>query len=177
MYVYRFSGELRLLTLWCWNNFRVVIIIQINLINFAIDFISNKKQFIISNYCIMKESKFSFEKLEVWQEARKLVSEIYKLVRNFPNEEKYALGDQIRRSIVSVPSNIAEGSGRGSLKEQIHFVEIAYGSLMEAYCQLQVASDLNFIQENDLSSIKPRISSISSMLIGLRASLRKRLTP
>jgi four helix bundle protein len=125
----------------------------------------------------MKDSKFSFEKLKVWQESRKLVGEIYNLVRKFPSEEKYALGDQIRRAIVSVPSNIAEGSGRGSLKEQIHFVEIAYGSLMEAYCQLQVAADLNFIQETDLETIKPRISSISSMLIGLRASLRKRLNP
>ena len=125
----------------------------------------------------MKDSKFSFEKLKVWQESRKLVGEIYNLVRKFPSEEKYALGDQIRRAIVSVPSNIAEGSGRGSLKEQIHFVEIAYGSLMETYCQLQVAADLNFIQETDLETIKPRISSISSMLIGLRASLRKRLSP
>ena len=89
----------------------------------------------------MNESKFSFEKLEVWQETRKLVSEIYRLVSKFPKEEKYALSDQIRRAIVSVPSNIAEGTGRGSLKEQIHFVEIAFGSLMEAYCQLQLASD------------------------------------
>jgi four helix bundle protein len=123
----------------------------------------------------MNESKFSFEKLEVWQETRKLVSEIYRLVSKFPKEEKYALSDQIRRAIVSVPSNIAEGTGRGSLKEQIHFVEIAYGSLMEAYCQLQLASDLRFIQEEDLANIKPRISSISNMLIGLRASIRKRL--
>ena len=123
----------------------------------------------------MNESKFSFEKLEVWQETRKLVSEIYRLVGKFPKEEKYALSDQIRRAIVSVPSNIAEGTGRGSLKEQIHFVEIAFGSLMEAYCQLQLASDLRFIQEEDLANIKPRISSISNMLIGLRASIRKRL--
>lgn len=123
----------------------------------------------------MNESKFSFEKLEVWQETRKLVSEIYRLVSKFPKEEKYALSDQIRRAIVSVPSNIAEGTGRGSLKEQIHFVEIAYSSLMEAYCQLQLASDLRFIQEEDLANIKPRISSISNMLIGLRASIRKRL--
>ena len=124
----------------------------------------------------MKESKFSFENLKVWQEARRLVSETYTLVRKFPKEEKYALGDQIRRAIVSVPSNIAEGSGRGSLKEQIHFIEIAYGSLMETYCQLQVASDLSFIQEADLANIKPKISSIANMLTGLRASLRKRLS-
>ena len=124
----------------------------------------------------MKETEFSFEKLKVWQTSKELVSEIYKLVRKFPNEEKYALGDQMRRAVVSIPSNIAEGSGRGSLKEQIHFIEIAYGSLMEAYCQLQVACDLSFIQEADLANIKPKISSIANMLTGLRASLRKRLS-
>lgn len=123
----------------------------------------------------MKESNFSFENLKVWQESRKLVCETYTLVRKFPKEEKYALGDQIRRAVTSIPSNIAEGSGRGSLKEQIHFIEIACGSLMEAYCQLQVACDLNFIQEADLANIKPKISSIANMLTGLRASLRKRL--
>jgi len=124
----------------------------------------------------MKESTFSFENLKVWQESRKLVCETYTLVRKFPKEEKYALGDQIRRAVTSIPSNIAEGSGRGSLKEQIHFVEIAYGSLMEAYCQLHVACDLSFIQEADLANIKPKISSIANMLTGLRASLRKRLS-
>ena len=124
----------------------------------------------------MKESKFSFENLEVWQTARKLVGEVYILVRKFPNEEKYALGDQIRRAVISVPSNIAEGSGRGSLKEKIHFIEIAYGSLMEVYCQLQLACDLCFIKEADFATIKPIITSISCMLVGLRASIRKRLT-
>ena len=125
----------------------------------------------------MKETEFSFENLKVWQASRGLVSEIYKLVRKFPNEEKYALGDQMRRAVVSVPSNIAEGSGRGSLKEQIHFIEIAYGSLLEVYCQLHLALDLNFIQEADFVNAKTKISSISRMLTGLRASLRKRLTP
>ena len=98
----------------------------------------------------MLETKFSFERLEVWQEARKLVVDAYNLVRKFPKEERYALGDQIRRAVVSIPSNIAEGSGRVSLKEKMHFVEIAYGSLMEVYCQLQIAVDLKFIDEIEL---------------------------
>ena len=76
----------------------------------------------------MVETKFSFEKLAVWQEARELVVECYSLVSKFPKEEKYALGDQIRRAVVSIASNIAEGSGRVSLKEKMHFIEIAYGS-------------------------------------------------
>lgn len=125
----------------------------------------------------MVETKFSFEKLAVWQEARELVVECYSLVSKFPKEEKYALGDQIRRAVVSIASNIAEGSGRVSLKEKMHFIEIAYGSLMEVYCQLQIASDLKFINETGFENIKPRFSLISSMLTGLRSSFQKRLTP
>ena len=87
---------------------------------------------------------YSFEKLKVWQEAKKLVVDVYHLLDNFPKFEKYALCDQIRRAIVSVPSNIAEGSGRRSLKEQIHFLEISYGSLMETYNQLRIAIDLTY---------------------------------
>ena len=85
--------------------------------------------------------------------------------------------DQMIQAARSCKQNIAEGSGRGSLKEQIHFIEIAYGSLLEVYCQLHLALDLNFIQEADFVNAKTKISSISSMLTGLRASLRKRLTP
>lgn len=65
---------------------------------------------------------YSFETLNAWQEARKLVVSVYQLLDGFPKFEKYALCDQIRRSIVSVPSNLAEGSGRMSLREQIHFI-------------------------------------------------------
>ena len=83
--------------------------------------------------------KYSFETLTAWQESRKLVVAVYKLLDQFPSFENYALCDQIRRAIVSVPSNIAEGSGRTSLREQIHFIEISYGSLMEAYNQLIIA--------------------------------------
>ena len=64
---------------------------------------------------------YSFEKLKVWQEAKKLVVDVYHLLDSFPKFERYALCDQIRRAMVSVPSSIAEGSGRGSLNEQIHF--------------------------------------------------------
>ena len=124
---------------------------------------------------IMLETKFSFERLEVWQEARKLVVDAYNLVRKFPKEERYALRDQIRRAVVSIPSNIAEGSGRVSLKEKMHFVEIAYGSLMEVYCQLQIAVDLKFIDEIELEKIRTRFSLISSMLTGLRSAFQKRL--
>jgi len=111
--------------------------------------------------------EYSFEKLTVWQEAKKLVVEVYHLLDSFPKFEKYALCDQIRRAIVSVPSNIAEGSGRKSLKEQIHFLEIAYGSLMETYNQLLIAIDLAYISKESVEAIKPSIDAVAKMINAL----------
>ena len=71
--------------------------------------------------------EYSFEKLLVYQTARKLVKDVYILIQRFPTEERFALCDQVRRAIISVPSNIAEQSGRTSYKERIHFLDIAYG--------------------------------------------------
>jgi len=118
---------------------------------------------------------YSFEKLNVWQEAKKLVIDVYHLLDEFPKFEKYALCDQIRRAIVSVPSNIAEGSGRKSLKEQIRFLEISYGSLMETYNQLLIAIDLTYITEESVEAIKPRIDSVAKMINGLSKSYSDKL--
>ena len=118
---------------------------------------------------------YAFENLNAWKESRKLVVSVYQLLDGFPKFEKYALCDQIRRSIVSVPSNLAEGSGRISIKEQLHFYEIAYGSLMEAYNQLILAADLNYIEEVNLNDLRPQIDSVARMLNGLRTSLLKKL--
>lgn len=119
--------------------------------------------------------EYSFEKLNVWKEAKKLVVDVYHLLDSFPIFEKYALCDQIRRAIVSVPSNIAEGSGRKSLKEQIHFLEIAYGSLMETYNQLLIAIDLTYITEESVEAIKPSIDAVAKMINGLRISFAEKL--
>ena len=113
--------------------------------------------------------------VNAWQEARKLVVSVYRLLDSFPKFEKYALCDQIRRAIVSVPSNLAEGSGRSSLKEQIHFIEISYGSLMEAYNQLIIAADLKYIDEQSLESLKPDIDTVAKLLNGLRSSYSRKL--
>ncbi|MBQ3787197.1 MAG: four helix bundle protein [Bacteroidales bacterium] len=118
---------------------------------------------------------YSFEKLKVWQEAKKLVIDVYHLLDGFPRFEKFALCDQIRRAIVSVPSNIAEGSGRRSLKEQIHFLEIAYGSLMETYNQLLIAIDLTYITEECVEAIKPSIDAVAKMINGLSNSYEEKL--
>lgn len=118
---------------------------------------------------------YSFQKLNVWQEAKKLVVEVYHLLDSFPKFENYALCDQIRRAIVSVPSNIAEGSGRKSLKEQVRFFEISYGSLMEAYNQLLIAIDLTYITEDSVNAIKPSIDSVAKMINGLSSSYSQKL--
>lgn len=114
--------------------------------------------------------EFSFEGLEVYQAARLLVRDVYRLQQKFPKTEIYALGDQIRRSASSVTSNIAEGSGRNSNKEKVHFIEIAYGSLMEAFSQLQIAQDLGYLTEQDIDTIRPQFISVAKMLSGLRKS-------
>ena len=85
----------------------------------------------------------------------------------------YALSDQLRRSVVSVSSNIAEGSGRFSNKEKIHFVEIDYGYLTETLCQLDIARDLNYINDKEFEYEKERIDVIGKQLSGLRASFQK----
>ena len=114
------------------------------------------------------EHIFSFEKLLVWQESRELVKDVYGLLKNFPREENYSLCDQIRKSVISVSSNIAEGTGRLSPKEKIRFVEIAFGSLMECYCQFLLAYDLGYINDVEIGRIKNKIKIISKLLSGLR---------
>ena len=119
---------------------------------------------------------YNFERLEVWHVSRKLVTTVYQLLRSFPAEERYALCDQIRRVAISIPSNIAEGGSRTSSKEQMHFMEIAYGSLMELYCQLIIATDLGYLQkeQTDLAEANKLIDQIAKMLSALRKSLKSK---
>lgn len=119
---------------------------------------------------------FTFEKLEVWQKSRALVKDVYSLVSKFPQSEKFGLSSQLGRAIISVPSNIAEGCGRPSLKERIHFFEIAYGSLMETLTQLIVANDLGYISESDIIELRLKIIEIAKMISGLRKSLLNRIS-
>ena len=104
---------------------------------------------------------FSFEKLEVWHDCRSLVKEVYQLSEQFPKGELFGLVSQIRRAVISVPSNIAEGSSRKTDKEQARFYQIAYSSLMEVLNQLILAVDLGFITEIDLVNIRMLIEKIS----------------
>lgn len=115
-----------------------------------------------------KEYIFSFERLEVWQESKSLIKDVYQLLKKFPSKENYALTDQVRRSIVSVASNIAESSGRMSPKEKVHFFEIAFGSLMECFCQLLIAYELGYITNEEITLVRKKFGKISKMLSGLR---------
>lgn len=119
--------------------------------------------------------KFSFEGLEVYRCARELVKGIYILQNKFPKEEKYALGDQIRRSATSITSNIAEGSGRSSIREKIHFIEIAFGSMTESFSQLQNAQDLGYLLEADIDKLRPLYSRVAALLSNLRKSFERRI--
>jgi four helix bundle protein len=115
-----------------------------------------------------EEKRFNFENLKAYQEARKLVTVVYGLLKTFPAEEKYALCDQLRRAAISIVSNIAEGSSRSSDKEQKHFIEMSYGSLMEVYCQFQIARDLEYVTDEQLKDVFSLIYPISKQLSGLR---------
>ena len=116
----------------------------------------------------MNENKFSFEKLDVYNEARLLVKRIYEVQNQLPAQEKFALGSQIRRAAVSITANLAEGSGRISSKEKIHFIGISFGSLMEVFSELQNAVDLGYISESKLEDLRPQFIHVSKMLSGLR---------
>lgn len=110
-----------------------------------------------------------YKKLEVYTVGKELVLHVYELLKKFPKEEQYALCDQLRRAVISVPSNIAEGLGRLSEKEQVRFIEIAYGSLLEVETQLELACDLHYISEEDLDGVMALVDREAKLLSGLRS--------
>ncbi len=109
----------------------------------------------------------SFRKLNAYIYAKELVKKVYELLKKFPREEQYALCDQLRRAVVSLPSNIAEGTGRVSSKDQAHFFAIAYGSLMEVLAQMDVACDLGYISNDEFNEIEKLIDTEAKVLTGL----------
>lgn len=119
----------------------------------------------------MKDAKYSYKKLEAYKEAKTLVKQVYALLKKFPKEEQYALCDQLRRAVISVPSNIAEGSGHTSAKDQAHFFEMAFGSLMEVDCQIDVARDLDYVSLEELEKITVQISQVAALLSGMRRKI------
>lgn len=106
--------------------------------------------------------------MDVYQEAKRFVIDVYKLLNDYPDSEKFALCNQIRRAAISVTSNIAEGVSRMSNKEKIHFLEIAYASIMEVDSQLDISVDLQYINIEQYELINKQISNIARRLSVLR---------
>ena len=117
----------------------------------------------------------SFRELNAYKESKVLVKITYQLLKKFPSEEKYALCEQIRRAVISVTSNIAEGTGRISIKEQMHFLEISYGSLMEVLSQMDIALDLGYIDSNEFSRYELQCNNCACLISGLRSYLERSL--
>jgi four helix bundle protein len=118
------------------------------------------------------KNRFRFEKLQVWQEARRLNRTIYRLTRNFPRAELFAMTSQIRRASVSISSNIAEGSGRNSDSDFGHFLEQAYGSLMEVASTFFLALDEGYAKETDLEPLFDELERLAKRLASLNRSLK-----
>ena len=111
---------------------------------------------------------FSFEKLEVWLEAKKFSKMIYDITSNFPDTEKFGLTSQLRRASISIASNIAEGSARKSYKDKAHFTTMAFGSAVEVLNQLIISFELNFVSEVNYLKLREKLESITNKLNALR---------
>ncbi len=109
----------------------------------------------------------SFTDLNAWKQAHVLVLEIYKMTQNFPKEEQFGLTNQIRRAVVSITSNIAEGFSRNSYREKAQFYSMALGSLTEVQNQLLIAKDLGYITNNEFSRTAELTITVSKLLNGL----------
>ena len=119
---------------------------------------------------------FSFRRLRVYQEAKAYALYSYMLLRKFPDDEKFAMCNQIRRAASAIPFNIAEGMGKYSCKDQIRYIEIAFGSLNETLSQFDLAHDLTYITDEEFSDIETRYRILASLLSGLRRSISEKLS-
>ena len=122
----------------------------------------------------MSDYRLPFEKLGVWQDAKCLVKDVYTMTKDFPATEKFGLVSQMNRAVVSVASNLAEGSSRASLKDQAHFSQIAYGSLMELACQVVLAEELEFTSRDTGSAFRIKFVALANKINALRNSQLKR---
>lgn len=113
-----------------------------------------------------------YQDLIVWQKAMRLAREVYTIARQLPIEEKFALADQIRRSAVSIPSNIAEGQSRGTSKDFIHFLHIARGSNAELMTQVLLCVDFGYINDETACSVKNLSNDVGRLINALIARLK-----
>ena len=114
-------------------------------------------------------------KLDVFKKAHSLTLEIYKISENFPHNENFSIISQIRRAAYSIPSNIIEGTSRGSTKEYLRYVNIAVGSTTELHYFLYLSKDLNYIDQAIYSKLEEHCLIVKKMLYGLRNSLKNKI--
>ena len=113
-----------------------------------------------------------YRRLIAYQKAKEVVKRTYKLLKKFPVEERYAMCDQLRRAAVSITSNIAEGVNRYSVKDKSHFIEVAFGSLMEVSSQFEIAEELGYITTEDRMSMDELVKEDARLLSGLQSSYK-----
>ena len=116
---------------------------------------------------------FDYRRLIAYQKGKEIVKSIYKLLKKFPAEERYAMCDQLRRASVSITSNIAEGVNRFSVKDKAHFVEIAFGSMMEVSSQMEIAEELGYITMEERLSMDALVEEEARLLSGLLSSYKQ----
>jgi len=116
----------------------------------------------------------NYKELKVWQKSYALCLEIYRITAKFPKQERYGLTSQIRRSVVSIPSNIAEGYGRKTTVDYIRMLYISYGSVCELETQILLAGDLDLIEKGELGTLKTVLAEIERMLKALIKSLENK---
>ena len=118
---------------------------------------------------------FFYKKLDAYKIAKEFTIYVYSLLKKYPSYEQYALCDQLRRAVVSVPSNIAEGMGRMSVKKRIHFLEISYASMTEVLCQLDISESLGYISAEELQQAESIVERLARVMSGLRKSLNNKI--
>ena len=116
---------------------------------------------------------FSFQKMKIYQLAKELAIYSYQLTEKYPQNERYAIMNQINRAAVSVPSNIAEGTSRRSNKEKLNFINIAYGSLMELVCQMEISYELKYITKEKNDTIIQKTKNLSVKMSNYKNYLEK----
>lgn len=124
---------------------------------------------ITQQICTMK--RHDFKKMKIWQDSMEITKEVYKLTSDFPKHEQYGLIQQMRKAAVSIPSNIAEGCGRGSDPQLAHFLDIAQGSAFELETQLYLATELNFLSKDEMNTLVTRLTTLQKMIDGFKRKI------
>lgn len=114
----------------------------------------------------------NYKNLKIWQNSRELVKQVYELTALFPQKEQFGLVSQIQRAVISIPSNIAEGSGRGSDKDFSRFLDIALSSSFELETEILLAIDLKYLNDEQVSKVLQNIQEVQKMIFGFKESIK-----